>query len=57
MYVSKSSDFWVCPQILNSHSIRPVVPNLFYAVAHLSLSAERRGPPPQNNKKRYSVFI
>ena len=35
----------------------PVVPNLFYAVSHLSLSAERRGPPPQNNSKRYSVFI
>jgi len=22
LYVSKSSDFWVCPLILNSHSIR-----------------------------------
>jgi len=26
-------------------SLKSVVPNLFYAVAHLSLSAERRGPP------------
>jgi len=36
---------------------KTVVPNLFYAVAHVSLSAERRGPPSQNNRKRYSVFI
>jgi len=28
---------------------RAVVPNLFYAVAHLSLPAERRGPPSQNS--------
>jgi len=33
---------------------RAVVPYLFYAVAHLSLSAERRGPLSQNNRKSYS---
>jgi len=31
-----------------------MVPNLFYAMAHLLLSAERRGPPSQNNRKIYS---
>jgi len=25
LYVSKSSDFWVCPLILNSHSFRPCI--------------------------------
>ena len=25
LYVSKSSDFWVCPLILISHSIRPCI--------------------------------
>jgi len=29
---------------------RPVVPNLFYDVARLSLSAERRGPPSHKNR-------
>ena len=28
-----------------------VIPNLLYVVTHLPLSAERRGPPSQNNKK------
>ena len=31
-----------------------MVPNLFYAVAHLSLSAERRGPPSQKYRQIYS---
>jgi len=34
--------------------LRSVIPNLFYAVAHLSLSEERRGPLSQNNRKIYS---
>jgi len=34
-----------------------VVPNLFYAVAHLSLSAERRGSPLQNNRIIHSVLL
>jgi len=33
---------------------RPVVSNLFHAVALLSLSVESRGPPSENNKKIYS---
>jgi len=37
---------------------RPVVPNLFYALAYLSFSAELRGPPPHNKRKnKLSVFI
>jgi len=31
--------------------IKSVIPNLFYAVANLSLSAERSGPSSQNNRK------
>jgi len=37
--------------------LSPVVPNLFYAVAHLSLSAERRGPPSLKNRKIYSQSL
>jgi len=32
-------------------------PNRFQAVAHLSLSAERRGPLSQNNKKIYTLSL
>ena len=34
-----------------------MVPNLFYAVAHLPLSAERRGPPSQNNRKIHCLHL
>ena len=38
-------------------SLTPVAPNLFYAVAHLSLPAERRGPPSHTTIEKSNLSL
>jgi len=38
LYVSKSSDFWVCPLILNSHSIRSGISKIHSTPSRCAIS-------------------